>query len=144
MLVVVSLEGGIDGFHTQVEANDEIVEVQAQSQTVTDSQIFQDALKLKLSPGLIRIVAERPDITRIDKQRTAELPEQMGPVFEVQVEFQVTGLRDEVDVTVLVAVAPRAEAPDAPSAHAVGTAGEIALLEGQYGAVAVGIGDAEA
>ena len=29
MLLVVSLEGGIDGFHTQVEADDEIVEVQA-------------------------------------------------------------------------------------------------------------------
>ena len=68
----------------------------------------------------------------------------MGPVFKVQVEFQVTGLRDEVDVTVLVAVASRAEAPDAPSAHAVGTAGEVAFLEGQYGAVAIRIGDAEA
>ena len=51
MLIIVGFEGGIDGLHTKIETDDEIVEVQAQTQAVTDSQILQDALQLELSPG---------------------------------------------------------------------------------------------
>lgn len=109
MIFIVSFEGGIDGFHTQIETDDKVVEIQTQTQSITHRQILQDALQLELSARLLGIVTQRPDITCIDKQGTAEFPEQVGTVFEVQVEFQVTGLGDEVDITVLVAIAPRAK-----------------------------------
>ena len=56
---VFYLEGGIDGLHTKIEADDEIVEVQAQAHTVADGHILQQAphrtLRLALSNSSAQI-----------------------------------------------------------------------------------------
>ena len=46
MFVVINLEGRIDSLHAEVEADDEIVEVEAETHAITDSHVFQDATEL--------------------------------------------------------------------------------------------------
>ena len=73
------------------------------------------------------------------KNAPVEFPEQLGAVFQVQVQLDVARLVDEVDVAVVACKAARSEPSHRPSAHAVCPAGEIALLEGEDARVAVRI-----
>ena len=68
----------------------------------------------------------------------------MRTVLEVQVEFHVARLGDEVDIAVLVLITAWAQTAHAPSAYTVGTTGKVSFLKRQYIAVAVWIGNAEA
>ena len=135
--------GRVDCFHTQVETQDEIVEVQSNAHTVAHSQIVEQSRELELSAWLVLIVAERPDVSCIDKERPVELPKQKRTVFQVHVELHVACLRDEVDLTVLVLITARSQTTHTPSAHTVGTTSKVTLLKGQHLTVAIGIGDAE-
>ena len=56
MLVGVAV-GGIDGLHTHVETQDEVVEVEAQAQTVGHGQLLVELVEAELSAGLFGIVA---------------------------------------------------------------------------------------
>ena len=56
MLVGVAV-GGIDGLHAHIETQDEIVEVEAQAQTVGHGQLLVELVEAELSAGLFGIVA---------------------------------------------------------------------------------------
>ena len=142
MLVGVAV-GGVDGLHAHVETQDEVVEVEAQAQTVGHGQLLVELVEAELSAGLFGIVAQRPDVARIDEGSSIELPEEEGAIFEVEVELHIARLVDEVDAAVGTTERARSQSAHAPSAHRVGTAREVALLEGQHSAVAVGPGNAE-
>ena len=143
MILLLSLIRWIHRLHTEVETQDEIVEIQTDTQTIADGQIPQEAAYLELSTRLILIVAQRPDISCVDEQGTAELPEQVCAILQVQVELQVTRLCDEVDLPVLILVTARAQTSHTPASHAVGTTREITLLERQDPTVTIRTGDAE-
>ena len=142
-VLIPTLVGRIDGLHAHVETQDEVIEVQADAHTVGGGYLLVELIKTELSVRLVGIVAKRPDVARIYKQGSFELPEERGSILGIQVEFQVARLVDEVDAPVVALVSARTQLSYAPTSHRVGTAREISLLEGQHGAVAVRIGHAQ-
>ena len=120
--LVLSLIGRIDGLHTSIETQHEEVEVQSQAEAVARSQVRHHSSKGELSSRLLFIISESPDVTRIDKGCSVELPEQVGAILQVQVQLQVAGLGDEVYPTVLVLIASWAQTSHRPASHAVRTA----------------------
>ena len=65
------LVDGIDRLHTHIKAENKEIEIQAKAQTIADSQLIQEFRELELSARLVLIVPEVPDITSVNKQRTA-------------------------------------------------------------------------
>ena len=122
IVLVTLLVGGIDGFHAQVETQDEEIEVETKSQAVTDGQLAGQVLETELSARLFVIFAQRPDVTGIDEEGSAELPEQLGAVLHVEVELHVARLVDEVDGSIALLVFARSQRTHAPAAHTIGTA----------------------
>ena len=122
VLIVVGLVGRVDGFHAQVEAQDEILEVEAHASPIAHRQLLEEMGDAELSSRLVGIVAQGPDVAGIDEQGPAELPEELCAVFGIQVNLHVARLVDEVDASVLLLVLAGSERAHAPSAHAVGSA----------------------
>ena len=67
-------KGGINGLHTQVEAQDEVVEVQAQTHAVANGDVIKQTRELELTARLVLIVAQGPDVTGIQEHSPRELP----------------------------------------------------------------------
>ena len=63
----VGLVGGIDCFHAHVEAQDEVVEIESETESVAHGDLFPELVKLELSSWLIVVVAKSPDIASVDK-----------------------------------------------------------------------------
>ena len=142
VLVGVAISG-VDSLHTHVETQDEVVEVQTQTQSVGHGYLFVELVESELSTGLFCIVTQRPDVTRIDECRSIELPEQERTILQVEVYLHVTRLIDEVNASVGASEATGSESAHTPSAHAVGTAREVAFLEGQHLTITVWPGNAD-
>ena len=138
-MLIPTLVGRIDGLHTHVETQDEVVEIQSDTHTIRRGYLLIELVYLKLPVWLVGIVAKRPDVTRIHKQGTLELPEERGAILGIQVELQVTRLVDEVDASVIALVSAWSQFSYTPTPHRVGSTREISLLERQHGAVAVRI-----
>ena len=143
VLVVLGLVSRVDRLHTQVETQDEIVEVQAQAQSIADSQLTGKILEAELSAGLFVVLADGPDITGIHEEGSVEFPEQVRAILGIQVELHITRLVDEVDTSVLFLILSRSQRTHGPSTHTIGTTGEIAFFKGHHGGVAIGIGHAK-
>ena len=142
VLVGVAI-GGVDSLHTHVETQDEIVEVQAQTQSVGHGDLLVELVESELSTGLLSIVTQRPDVTCIDECSTIELPEQERTIFQVEVYLHVTRLIDEVNASVGASEATWSESAHTPSAHAVGTSREVAFLERQHLTITIWPGNAD-
>ena len=120
MLTLVGVSG-IDGLHTHVEAKDEIVEIEAQAQTVGHRNLLIKFIKLKLSTRLFLVVTQGPDISSVDKHGTIKLPEQEGAILHVQVKLNIARLVDEVDAAVGTTELTRTKLAHPPSANGVGS-----------------------
>ena len=136
-MLFVILVSRIDSFHSHIEAQNEIIEVQPQSETVGQCYLLIEILKLKLTTGLISVSAQGPDVSRVDECSSVELPEQMRPHLSIEVEFHVTGLIYEVDASVVAPERSRPQLSYAPSPHRVSATGKVSFLEGKHRAVAV-------
>ena len=136
-------DSGVDGFHPAVETHDEVIEIQAQAQTIGDGEFAQERVEAELSAFGTDTAACGPDVAGIDEGRAFEFPKQRTAILHGEVDFQVAGLVDEVDVAVLLRIASGAELAYVPSAHRIGAAGEITLFVGDDLRVAEGDGDAK-
>ena len=108
-VVVSAFVGRIDGFHTRIEADDEKVGIHAEADAVAHGDLFPEPAKLEFTLRLILVGTDGPDITCIDKGGSTEFPEELGTVFEAQVQFEVTRLVEEVNALVFSVVATRTE-----------------------------------
>ncbi len=133
----------IDGFHTAIKADDEIIEIQTNAQTIGHGYLLVELAEAELSARLVGIIARVPNIAGVNKESAVELPEKMGAVFKTEVEFQIAGLVDEVDFTIGAHVATGTQAAHIPAAHTVCSSGKITLFIGHNGGVAVWNGQSE-
>ena len=127
MSVVVGI-GWMYGFHAAIESKDEVVEVKAQSKTIGDGYLLPKFFEAELTSRLLFIVANCPNITRIDKGCTVNLPKEMCSVLCIQVKLDVTCLIDEVDTSVIPLECARPKFSNTPTTDTVGTAAEISLF----------------
>jgi len=111
-VVTSTVVGGVDGFHACIEADDEEVEVHTEAESVGDGYLAVEAVEAECSAWLVGIVADGPDVTGIDEEGSVELPEEVGAVFDAEVELEVARLVDEVDTTVGTIVGTRSERAD--------------------------------
>ena len=135
--------GWVHGLHAEVEAQDKVVEIQSETKSVGHSQFAEETMEAELPALLVGIIAQGPDVSGINEGCTVEFPEEERAVFEVQVDFHVARLVDEVDASAGAPEATRPQFAHAPATHRVGTTREIAFLERQNRTVAIGIGNAE-
>lgn len=143
-VLLLVLIGGIDGFHTHIETQDEIVEVKTYSQAVSHSYLLVELIQLELSAWLLFVGTKGPDVAGIYEERTLELPEQRRAVLGIEVELQIARLVDEVDTAVGASELSWSQLSYTPSSHGVGSTREISFFERQHSAVAIRIGYAEA
>ena len=61
--------GRIDGFHAGIEAQDEVVEVETQAQSVGDGNLLVEAVETEGSSRLLFVVADGPDVAGVDEER---------------------------------------------------------------------------
>lgn len=64
----------MDGFHASIETQDEIIEIQSESQAVGHGNLTPKAFQAKLPAGLFRIVADSPYVACIQEYRPVEFP----------------------------------------------------------------------
>lgn len=110
---------GRDGFHSGVEPEYEVSEVQSQTDAVSYGDLFVEAVEAELSSRLALVVAHGPDVSGIDEGRAVEFPEEWGAVFDVQVELYVACLVDEVYSSVCPDKRSGAQFAHAPPSDAV-------------------------
>lgn len=65
---------GVVGFEAKVEAEQEVGEIHAQAQAVGGCYLFVKFVELEHTAGLRGIVADGPDIARIDEDTDFEHP----------------------------------------------------------------------
>ena len=111
-IVIATVIGWMDGFHTCIEADDEEVEVHAEAESVGYGYLAVEVVETECAVWLVGIVANSPDVASIDEEGTIELPEQEGTVFNAEVELEVARLVDEVDTTVGTILGTRSERAD--------------------------------
>ena len=91
---------GIDGLHTAVETEDEIVKVEADAQAIGHCDLAIEIVDAEDAVGLVGIVANVPYVARIYEDSACKLPEKARAVFHAQVKADVSRLVDEVDASV--------------------------------------------
>lgn len=143
IVVATVVVSRIDGLHTEVQTNDKIGKIEAHAQTIGHRNLLVEGVKTKLSTRLLVIVAKCPDVTSIDERRSIQFPEKMRTILEVHVQLYVARLVDKVDATVRATEFARTEATHAPTTHAICATAEIAFLERQNRAIAIGQRHAE-
>ena len=72
MLALVVI-GWVDGFHAHVEAKDEIVEIESHTQTIGCCYLLVELVYLELSPWLVGVISQCPNITGVNEQGPVEL-----------------------------------------------------------------------
>ena len=103
-VVVAVVVGGVDGLHAGIETDDEEVGVHAETDAVADGYLLPEFADAEGAAGLVVVGADGPDVAGIDKGGSTELPEELGSVFEAEVELDVARLVEEVDAFVLAVV----------------------------------------
>ena len=119
--------GHMEGDAT-IDADDEELQVVAQTEACPECEVLQEAAPLHLPARAARVVVYRPDIPGIEEGGSVQIAEDGEAVLEVGFQLQVAGL---VDVAVLVGSvgdeASGADAADGKCADAVGAA-DVELL----------------
>ena len=142
-MLVLGFVGRIDGFHTHIEAKNEIAKVKAQANTVSHSYLLIEIGEMELSTWLLCIRTQSPDVSCINEGCTIKLPEEISAIFGTKVEFHIARLIDEVDATISTTKSSWSEFSHSPSSHRVGSTREISLLKRQHRAIAIRISNAE-
>ena len=86
---------GRDGFHSGVEPEYEVSEVQSQTDAVAYGDLFVETVEAELSSRLALVVAHGPDVSGIDKCAEFEHPKEFGAILQIEVEANIAALIDE-------------------------------------------------
>ena len=67
--------GGVDSLHASVETQDEVVEIESESQSLTDGNLTVEFVPSEHSAGLVGIILDVPDVSGVDERRSLKFPE---------------------------------------------------------------------
>lgn len=135
--------GWMHGLHAAVKTQDEIVEIEPQSQAIRCGYLLVERRKAELPAWLVRITSQCPDIAGIYKNSPVKFPNKMCPELKIHVKFDVASLIDKVYPSVSAKERTGPQLSDAPSAYAVGASAEVTLLVRQNGGIAVWISETQ-
>lgn len=138
------IHGRIMGLEPEVKPQQEICEVHADAEAIGGRYLLVEAVELKHTPGLVRIIMNGPNIAGVDENGPLEYPEQLGTVFHAQYQINVATLIDKIGHRVASIVAAGAKSAHTPAADTVGATCIKAFLKGHHRRIAIRISDAEA
>ena len=95
-IFVLAAVHGVHGLHTSVETDNQVVQVETDSQSIGHRQLLVEAVEAERAFLLPFIVADIPDVARIHEDSPIEFPEQVGAVFHIQIELDVARMIDVV------------------------------------------------
>ena len=121
----------VESLHTQVEAEQEVIEVESYAQPISHSYFFIKRVYLELASRLAFVVFYRPYISGVDKSCHFEFPDKLASVFGIEVEPYIPALVHKIDGLVYSFIAARAESSYRPSPYTVGPTGKISFFERQ-------------
>ena len=106
---------------TEVETQDEEVEVVTDAETCTDSKVFEEFTGSEFSTRMIRVVVHEPHIASIDKEGTLDGVEDGESVFGIKLQFEVARLVEIGATFLFVIIASRPDATNGEGSDAVGS-----------------------
>ena len=121
---------GIMGLHAHIDTHQEILEIEADTQSIGGSNLLIEFIELEHAALLLIILLDGPYIARIHKKTHFHNPEEFGPVLQIDIEADVTALIIEFGLGILIAIATWSQGADTPSSHTVGAATIKTFLEG--------------
>ena len=86
----------IVGFQAKVKSEQEIREVKSETGSIACSYLAPECGEMKHSSGLVLIVVDSPDITRVGKYRSLKHPEEPTTIFDIEKQGNISTLIDEV------------------------------------------------
>ena len=84
-MFLLTIISRVDSLHTHIKSDDEVIEIQAQAQTISYGYLLVELRELKLSTWLLLIIAKRPDITCIYKHSSLKFPEERRAILGIEV-----------------------------------------------------------
>ena len=108
-ILIFSAIHRIDGLHTTVKADYQIVKVKTDTKPIRHRQLLIESVETEGSFFLTFLFMDVPNITGIHKKGTIQHPEQMGTVFDVHIQLDVTGMIDIIHSSIRSPVTSRTQ-----------------------------------
>ena len=141
--VVVSSSSGVVGevySYAEVAAHDEHSYVESESGSCAGGEILEECGAAEFSSRTHGIVAEQPDVARVEEYCSVERSVDGEAVFDVELEFECSGLvKISVDEIFGHLIAARADASDGECADGVGSSDIELFGVGDCFGVAIGV-----
>lgn len=87
---------GIVGFQAEVESEQEVGEVHAQSDAIACGYLSPEGVEMEHSSGLIFVVMYCPDVSGVGKQCAFKHPEKPAAILEIEKQADVATLVNEI------------------------------------------------
>ena len=84
-MLALGCVGRIDGLHTAIETENEIIQVEANAKAIGNGYLAVEIVKAEDTIGLVGIVANVPNVARIHEDGTCKFPEEARAVFYAEV-----------------------------------------------------------
>ena len=128
--------------NTQIEADDEEVEVVANANTCAEGNLLAEVFEGELTARLVLTVAQKPHIACIEEGSTIQLADDGEAILHVCFQLEIAHLVDVRVLRLLGMVSARAYCAHAESTDAIGTANGEKLAIGCRLGIAVTIDEA--
>ena len=131
------VERGVVGFHATVETQQEVVEVQTETDAVGGGDFLVERVEFEHASWLVLVAVYCPDVAGVDECRHLKHPEKFGAVLHVEVQTDVATLFHKRAYGVVAVETSGTECAHRPASDAVGAAAVEAFLKWQNRGVAV-------
>ena len=112
---------GIMDAHTEVETEDEEVEVVAESETCADGERLEETALTELAMWVHIVAMHEPDVARIEEESTLESIDDGETILGIEFEFHVTSLVKIGASSFGVIVTSRTDASQGEGTNTVGS-----------------------
>src|ERR1700722_2999918 len=130
-------------WNRDIDAQHQDSKVESKACACADGEIIEE-VRVEDGSGSVRVVSEGPDVAEVGENSPADEGEELCPVFNIALQFDVSGLIRKIRIRVGISLIIRAgsEGACAEGADIVRAAGEESPGIGETNAIAIGNTDA--
>ena len=120
---------------------DKVVEIKAKTETIRNCNLSPEFINVELSAWLFLVISDGPNVTSINECCPVQFPEEMCAILDIQIQFDITCLVNEINITIRALETTRTKLTNTPASNTIGATAEIPLLIGENGRIAIRTGD---